>query len=159
MHVRVGVAAVLWRPSIVALRPDRRQVLMGRRKGSHGAGTWAFPGGKPDLYESIVATAARELVEEAGVVVAATRFKKKTFTNDVFVTEGKHFVTLYVEALWRPSDGEPRVMEPEKCEEWRWFDEAPSPLFPPVQNLMKDGFDPWAVREALTVEAVEALLG
>ena len=159
-RVQVGVASLIWRPTplIRGRRPTRRQVLMGRRKGSHGAGTWAFPGGKPELYETVADAAAREDEEETGLRIAPARFRKVTFTNDVFVSDGKHFVTLYVEARWLPSDGEPRVMEPEKCEEWRWFEETPSPLFLPVENLMKDGFDPWAL-PGLTADAVEALLG
>jgi 8-oxo-dGTP diphosphatase len=139
-QVRVGVAAIVYRAAMV---PNRRRVLMGRRKGSHGAGTWAFPGGSQALHEKVAETAARELEEETGMAMAPGRFRKVTFTNDVFVSEGKHFVTLYMDVMWLPTDGDPRIMEPTKCDGWRWVDEAPLPLFLPVENLMKGGFDPW----------------
>jgi hypothetical protein len=35
-------------------------------------------------------------------------------------SDGKHFVDIGV--LARYNGGEPRIMEPDKCLEWRWFD-------------------------------------
>jgi len=36
-------------------------------------------------------------------------------------------------------------MEPEKCEKWEWFkwDKLPQPLFLPVKNAIKQGFNPF----------------
>jgi hypothetical protein len=36
-------------------------------------------------------------------------------------------------------------MEPEKCAEWAWFswDDLPQPLFIPIQNLFKQGYNPF----------------
>jgi 8-oxo-dGTP diphosphatase len=36
-------------------------------------------------------------------------------------------------------------MEPEKCEGWEWFewDQLPRPLFLPIENLLKQSFDPF----------------
>ena len=65
------------------------------------------------------------------------------YTNDVFVVEDKHYVTLYVKAEVDPND-EPLVREPDKCDGWEWFDwkDLPSPLFLPIVNLLQRGFDP-----------------
>ncbi len=126
-EVRVGVAAVI-------LREGR--VLLGERTGSHGANTWATPGGHLELGESIEECAKRETLEETGLVVNS--FKKLSFTNDIFEKENKHYVTLYVVASC--SNGEPQVMEPGKCKQWKWFelDELPEPLFLPLTNLLKE---------------------
>ncbi len=45
-------------------------VLVGRRKGSHGAGLWALPGGWLEWGEPIDAAGARELAEETGICVS-----------------------------------------------------------------------------------------
>jgi 8-oxo-dGTP diphosphatase len=42
--------------------------------------------------------------------------------------------------------GELTLMEPHKCEAWRWFgwDELPRPLFLACENVLKTAFDPFA---------------
>jgi len=39
--------------------------------------------------------------------------------------------------------GEVQLMEPDKCEQWEWFewDNLPSPLFLPTINQLKEGFN------------------
>jgi 8-oxo-dGTP diphosphatase len=111
---------------------------MGRRIGSHGAGTWSFPGGHLEWNETVDACAARELLEETGLVISTSAFRKLTYTNDVFTNEGKHYVTLYMEA--QCPEGEPQVMEPTKCSEWAWTEAPPEPLFLPIQNLLREGW-------------------
>ncbi len=41
--------------------------------------------------------------------------------------------------------GELEVKEPEKCEGWEWieWDKLPKPLFLPIENLIKEGFNPF----------------
>lgn len=126
-EVRVGVAAVIVRDGCV---------LLGERIGSHGAHTWATPGGHLELGESIEECAKRETFEETGLIVDS--ISKLGFTNDIFDKENKHYVTLFVLASC-PS-GEPLVAEPEKCKQWQWFklDELPQPLFLPLSNLLQE---------------------
>ncbi len=133
--VRVGVASIV--------RRDRR-VLLGRRLGSHGAGTWAFPGGKLDKWETPVACAAREFGEETGLKYDPMQFRKLTFTSDLFVQDDIHYITLYYEVDYLPPE-EPRIMEPTKCSEWRWWSEPPpmNELFLPVRNVLVSGFPVW----------------
>jgi len=129
-EVRVGVAAVILREG---------HILLGERIGSHGANTWATPGGHLELGESIEECAERETLEETGLTVGS--FKKLAFTNDVFEKEGKHYVTLFVVASCLT--GEPQVTEPNKCKQWQWFelDKLPEPLFLPLTNLLKESVD------------------
>lgn len=128
---RIGVGAVVIRGG---------RVLLGQRLGSHGAGHWALPGGHLDHGESIEACAARELLEETGLRIQGARLGP--YTNDVFVAEGKHYVTLFVIATCEP--GEPALLEPDKCSGWQWFawSELPKPLFQPLATLVASGFDP-----------------
>ena len=97
----------------------RREVLLGLRKGSHGAGEWNFPGGHLEFGDTVFETAQREVEEETGLVVRD--FELISVSDDLryIETDNKHYLTLGVKAAY--VGGEPQVMEPQKCEEWRWF--------------------------------------
>ncbi|MCG6892867.1 MAG: NUDIX hydrolase [Desulfobacteraceae bacterium] len=128
-EVKVGVGVFIVREG---------SVLLGKRHGSHGAHTWALPGGHLQFGESIQRCAQREVLEETGIVVDSVR--NVAFTNDVFTDEHLHYVTLFVMAeKW---SGQPAVLEPAKCMGWSWFDWAdlPTRLFLPLRNLIKQGF-------------------
>ncbi len=116
------------------------KVLAGKRKGSHGEGSWSFPGGHLEFNEDIETCATREVMEETGISIKNIR--KAAFTNDIFEKEGKHYVTLFVTSDFE--SGEAKVMEPNKCERWEWveWNKLPNPLFLPIQNLLKQKFDP-----------------
>lgn len=117
------------------------KVLLGKRKGSHGTGSWSFPGGHLELNESIEDCARREVLEETNIKIK--KLKMGTFTNDIFELEKKHYVTLYV--LSEHDSGEVKLMEPDKCDEWKWFEwnNLPQPLFIPLQNLLKQNYNPF----------------
>lgn len=116
------------------------KILFQKRKSAHGRGTWSFPGGHLEFGESPEECARRETMEEAGLEIKNLRLGP--FTNDVHVSEDKHYITLYVISDW--VEGEPRVMEPEKCECWQWCDwnDLPRPLFLPIEHLLERNFDP-----------------
>lgn len=117
------------------------KILMGKRKNAHGQGSWCCPGGHLNFGESIQNCAKREVLEETGIKIKNLRLG--SYTNDIFKKEGKHYVTLFVIADY--DFGEVKVMEPELCEKWDWFDwdNLPQPLFLPYQNLAKQNFNPF----------------
>jgi 8-oxo-dGTP diphosphatase len=114
------------------------RVLLGKRKGSHGAGMWSAPGGHLDFGEAIEDCAKREVLEETGLHIENLSFGP--FTNNVFEAESKHYVTVFV--LADQISGNLQTMEPDKCEGWSWFEwgNLPEPLFPPLASLRKQGF-------------------
>ena len=116
------------------------KVLLGQRRGSHGAGTWAPPGGHLESGESVEECARREAREETGLKIE--RIRQGPWTHDRFPAEGKEYVTLFVVA--EAPSGEPQLLEPEKCAGWEWFawTELPSPLFAPLETLRGSGFEP-----------------
>ena len=129
---RIGVA-------VIVIREGR--VLVGRRRSaSHGHETWQFPGGHLEWGESIALCAIREVAEETGLAVAVIGYGP--YTNDIFVDDGKHYVTLFV--LASSLDGAAEVREPEKCAEWQWcmWDALPTPRFLSIDHLLEIGYRP-----------------
>lgn len=128
---RVGVGVLVWYD---------RKVLLGRRRGAHGAQSWSFPGGHLEFGESWAACAAREVREETGLELSALSFAG--VTNDVFTEAGKHYITLFMQGQARSNAAELR--EPDKCEGWAWFawSDLPGPLFLPICNLLASGYVP-----------------
>jgi 8-oxo-dGTP diphosphatase len=126
---RVGLGVILVRGG---------EVLLGQRKGSHGAGRWALPGGHLEFGESWEDCARREVLEETGLRVGALRFVGAT--NDLMQDEGKHYITLFLRA--DDFSGEPEAKEPNKCERWEWhpWDALPEPRFLPLENLLRSGY-------------------
>lgn len=114
---KVGIAAIVVKNG---------KFLLGKRKGSHGAATYASPGGHLEYMESIENCVKREVMEEAGLEVTNVRFLRLNNLKDF---APKHYIDIAMLCDWK--SGEPKVMEPEKCEGWAWydFDKLPSPIF------------------------------
>lgn len=110
------------------------KVLLGKRKRSHGTGSWSMPGGHLEYGESPEKCAIRELEEETGLKALTQHIGP--WTNNL-IQEGKHYITLFI--FVDQFLGEPVSLEPEKCDEWKWFDwdELPSPLFPTIYSLIE----------------------
>jgi 8-oxo-dGTP diphosphatase len=97
------------------VRADDRVLVM-RRAGALGAGTWGIPGGHQEYGESPEGTAVRETAEETGLVVVPTA--RLGFTDDPMPEIGRHYVTLFVACT--PVGGELRLREPDKATELAW---------------------------------------
>ena len=123
-YPRIGTAAFILN--------NNHQVLMMKRQGSHGAGTWAPPGGKLEMMESFFDCVKREVKEEAGLDILSMDIIG--VTNDI--GEETHYVTIHV--LCKTSSIDAKIMEPEKCSEIDWFNlnNLPEPLFWTVKNLI-----------------------
>ena len=132
------------------------RLLLGQRLGAHGAGSWALPGGHLEFGESVEACARREVLEETGLQI--DDILPGPCTNDVFETEGRHYVTLFVTA--RRVGGQLQTLEPDKCAGWDWFPWAalPDPLFTPLASLRAQGFRlPLSGRSAELVSLLQTL--
>jgi 8-oxo-dGTP diphosphatase len=115
-QVRVGVGAFVLSSS--QQDPQNPTFLIGKRLGSHGAGTYALPGGHLEFGESPEECAAREILEETGLEVKNVRFL--TATNDILKKDKKHYITMFVVCERASEKDEALVMEPDKCEGWEW---------------------------------------
>lgn len=126
-QVRVGVA--------VFIRREGKLLLM-QRSGSHGAGSWALPGGHVEYGEDPYNTAKREVMEETGLTVTSITCHNIPWASTVFA-EQKHYITLFFDA---ECEGEPKNLEPEKCMALDWFqeDKLPQPLFGALGSLFNE---------------------
>ena len=123
---RVGVAIIITKEN---------QVLLMKRKGIHGQGTWSTPGGHLDFGENPEQCAAREAKEEVGLDVVDIRFR--AVTNDVFEETGKHYLTIWMEGISKSND--PMIAAEDEVAEIGWFawNSLPNPLFLSLDNLIK----------------------
>lgn len=115
---KVGVGVMIFKDG---------KILLHKRKGSHGEGEYAFPGGHLEYMESFEDCAKREISEECGIEVYNVRFN---YVTNVFKYAPKHYVHIGLIADWE--SGDPKILEPDKCEgEWDWYDlnNLPSPMF------------------------------
>lgn len=73
-------------------------VLIGKRKGSIGSGTYALPGGHLEFGESFEDCAAREAKEETDLDIDPAKVKFLTATNGLALAEkeGKHYITVFM---------------------------------------------------------------
>jgi 8-oxo-dGTP diphosphatase len=140
-HVKVGLGVV-----VIRNFNDINKVLLGQRKGSHGEGTWSFPGGHQEFGENWENCIYRETAEEVGEEFKIDLIDKHLFaiTDDYFEQEEKHYNILFFIAKYLY--GETEIMEPHKCLGWEWYSwqeikmvyqNIKKQLFLPIQNLIK----------------------
>jgi 8-oxo-dGTP diphosphatase len=122
---QVGTAIIITRDN---------KILLMKRKGLHGHGTWSTPGGHLEFGETPEACAAREAKEEVGLDVVDIHFR--AVTNDVFQETGKHYITIWMDGK---AASEPVIAAEREVSEFGWFawDALPQPLFLPLENLVK----------------------
>ncbi len=114
---KVGVGVMIFKDG---------KILLGERKGSHGEGEYAFPGGHLEYMEKIEDCAKREVFEETGIKIENIKFQ---FAANVLKYKPKHYLHINMAADYK--EGEVELKEPDKCRGWGWYDieDLPEPLF------------------------------
>lgn len=108
---RVGVG--------VFILNEKNEFIFGLRKGAHGTGTWALPGGHLELYETFEDCAKREILEEIGVEIKDVQYL--TSVESPRIDGTKHYITVFMVARPTVAGSQPQLLEPNKCEVWRWI--------------------------------------
>ena len=123
----------------IAIFNDKREVLLGKRLVQAGFGSWGFVGGHLKTGEKIMDGAKREIYEELGKSVQIE------LTNEILAIRENsleprfiHHITIIIKGEY--AEGEIKNNEPEKCEEWKWFDlrRLPPNLFSGIRETLEN---------------------
>jgi 8-oxo-dGTP diphosphatase len=111
------------------------KVLIGKRKGSH-AHFYSIPGGTLELGETFEEGSKREIKEETDLDINNPEVIAVTNNLATYHSEGVHYVSIII--LVKDFSGEPKIMEPEKCDGWLWVDprNLPMPHFEASQTAI-----------------------
>jgi 8-oxo-dGTP diphosphatase len=128
--VRGGLSTVERSPVLVAagvIIEEGRVLLAQRKRGTHLAGAWEFPGGKVEAGEDPRSALERELREELGIDAAAGEIVEVTYHR----YPEKDVLLLFFEAVRRPWSAEPRPLDVASV---KWAPPAglADKLFPPA---------------------------
>jgi len=120
----------------VIIQNEHGQVLIGRRKGSHSP-YYSIPGGHLENGETFEVAARKEIMEETGLTLHNLHIVALTNNLRTYRESGKHYVS--VTFLCTEFEGVPKVMEPEKCESWGWYEmnHLPQPHFDASEMAVK----------------------
>ena len=110
------------------------KILLGKNKGAFATGKYGSPGGHLEYMESFESCVKRECMEECGIEIENVRLQAVINNAD---DAPYHNIHIMLTADWK--SGEPKVMEPEKCESWEWYDlkNLPQPLFKNVELALQ----------------------
>lgn len=109
----IGIAV-----GVVIFNDEGKLFITKRGQGaSNDRGKWEIPGGGVDFGETREDAAKREIKEENDIDVEIVDMLHTT--DHLLPEEGQHWVTTTF--ICKHIGGEPKVMEPEKCEALGWF--------------------------------------
>lgn len=133
--VNIGVCLILY-------DPWGQRVLLGHRIGKLGNDTWCFPGGWHDFGEQPRDTAVRELKEETGVELDSSKVNLLGVFSHLLPELDIWCATIYFVAEVDSKTFRPKVMEPEKLDEWSWRTPAqvPENLFESTGKALEELF-------------------
>ena len=124
-HPKVGVGVVIFK--------EGGKLLLAKRKSKLARGYYSSSGGHLENGESFEVAVLREISEENGVTVKNLKFLCVSHIKD---HPPHHYVDIGFSAEWE--SGEPKVLEPDKFEDWNWYDldNLPEPLFGTIHRYL-----------------------
>lgn len=99
---------------------NKGQLFLMKRglKSKNEIGKWTIPGGALEFGETFKNALIREIKEELGIDIEVLDLL--SLTDHIIQDAKQHWVTP--QYLCKIMSGEPKILEPEKCEAIGWFD-------------------------------------
>mgnify|MGYP000872166165 CR=1 FL=1 len=123
------------------LKQGSRVLLIRRKNTGVEDGMYGCAGGGVDEHEQVAQAVIREAAEELGIIIKKEHIRVAHILHRRY-PHGAEMIGFYIEALeWQ---GEPRNMEPDKCDDIKWFDmdQLPAncqPSFKQVVTMLDKG--------------------
>lgn len=127
-YIGVGVGAFIVN--------ENNEVLLHKRAVPAEKDHWCIPGGRLEMFEKLEDAVIREVKEEIGVDVKIERIMG--VCDHIIEAEKAHWVAMSY--LCKITNGEPKIMEPDKASEMRWFklDNLPDKLTITTKKAVED---------------------
>jgi mutator protein MutT len=115
---------------------EKEELLLQQRNKSPEKGCWCIPGGKVELFETFEEAVKRETKEETGVDINV--IDELGICDHIIKDEGQHWVSPSF--LCQITKGEPKIMEPTKHTDMKWFslENLPENLTITTRNAIKN---------------------
>ena len=127
-YIGVGVGAFIVN--------ENNEVLLHKRAVPAEKDHWCIPGGRLEMFEKLEDAVIREVKEEIDVDVKIERIMG--VCDHIIEAEKAHWVAMSY--LCKITNGEPKIMEPDKASEMRWFklDNLPDKLTITTKKAVED---------------------
>lgn len=112
-------------------------LLMKRSKNSKNeVGWWSKPGGAVDYNEKAISAMKREIKEELDIDIKIWGYLPHT--DHIIKKDRQHWMSINY--LARIKSGTPKIMEPHKCDEIKWFNikKLPKKITQTTKEPIKD---------------------
>jgi ADP-ribose pyrophosphatase len=110
-YIGIGCGALI-------INNNNETLLMKRgSKSKNEIGYWSKPGGAVEFGEKVEDAIKREIKEELDIEIELIKFLD--FTDHIINSENQHWIAINF--LAKIINGEPKIMEPNKHSEIKWF--------------------------------------
>lgn len=115
---------------------DKGQLLLQLRNKAPEKEYWSIPGGRVELFETFENAVKREVKEETGAEVEVIRLLG--ICDHIIKSEERHWVSPSY--LCKITEGEPKIMEPTKHLDMKWFslDKLPEKITITTQDAVRN---------------------
>ncbi len=127
-YIGVGVGAFILN--------ENNELLLQKRAVPAEKDCWCIPGGRLEMFETLENAVIRETKEETDLDIEVIRMMG--VCDHIIKEENAHWVaTSY---LCKIKSGEPKIMEPDKASDMKWFsiDKLPDKLTITTQKALAD---------------------